>query len=213
VLVTAGPTRESLDPIRFISNRSTGRMGYALAAEAAARGASVVLVSGPTPGLQVPPGNVERVPVETAEEMHAAVLGRAGGVDVVVKAAAVADWRPARVSPRKLKKGDGEPQLTLSPTQDILQALLASRKDGRPLLVGFAAETDDVQARAREKLTRKPVDLLVVNDVSDSQSGFGTETNRVTILTPEGDEEALPLLTKREVAARVFARVSALLEG
>ncbi|HEV8320908.1 MAG TPA: bifunctional phosphopantothenoylcysteine decarboxylase/phosphopantothenate--cysteine ligase CoaBC [Myxococcota bacterium] len=219
VLVTAGPTHEPIDPVRYLGNRSSGKMGYALAAAARARGAEVTLVSGPV-ALAAPAG-VEVVAVERAAEMHRAVMERMGAADVVVKAAAVADFRPAAVAAQKIKKagaagtgaGSDGLRLELAPTDDILADVLATRREGRPVVVGFAAETDAVEAHAAEKLRRKPVDLLVVNDVTEPGAGFATNTNRVTLMWPDGRSRALPRLAKREVADRILDEVAVLLRG
>lgn len=207
VLVTAGPTVEDLDPVRFISNRSSGRMGYAVAEQAARRGAAVQLVSGPT-SLATPHG-VERIDVRSAREMHAAVMARASETDLVVMAAAVADYTPADVASQKVAKQDGPLRVTLVRTPDILADLgrLPSRRDGRPLLVGFAAETHDVLTRAEGKLRSKAADLIVANDVTRPDAGFDVETNAVTFVTADGTE-TLPVLPKREVAARLLDRVA-----
>ena len=203
VLVTAGGTREPIDPVRYLGNRSSGRMGFAVAAAASARGARVVLVAGPS-DLPTPPG-VTRVDVTTALQMHAAVTSRAGEADVILKAAAVADFRPAETAASKLKKERGAPKLELVPNPDILAELGASRGDAvRPILVGFAAETDDVEANGRAKLAAKRADLLVVNDVSASDAGFEVDTNRVVILAREGARTEVELATKREVADRIL---------
>ena len=226
VLVTAGPTHEPIDPVRFLSNRSSGKMGYAVAAAARARGAEVTLVSGPV--ALAPPGGVEVVRVERAAEMHHAVMERLGAADVVVKAAAVADFRAADEAAHKIKKasapdgtegggagggGGGGLVLRLAPTEDVLADVLAARRNGRPVVVGFAAETDAVEAHAAEKLRRKPVDLLVVNDVTEPGAGFGTDTNRVTLMWPDGRTRALAQMPKREVADRILDEVAALLRG
>jgi len=208
VLVTAGPTQEPVDPVRFLSNRSSGRMGFAVAEAARDRGARVTLVAGPTE--VAPPGGVEVLRVGTAEEMRDAVLARAGEASVVVKAAAVADYRPARPRGQKLKKQDAPLRLDLEPTPDILGEL-GRRKRGQ-VLVGFAAETDDVIANAKDKLAKKNLDLIVANDVRAADAGFAVETNRVTILGRNGVAEVLPLLSKREVADRILDRVVALLD-
>lgn len=208
VVVSAGPTREHLDPVRFLSNPSSGRMGYALAAEAARRGARVTLVSGPTE--LAPPPEVELVAVTSAEEMREAVLTAAADAAVVVMAAAVGDWRPETVAPGKVKKFDGESELRLMRTPDIL-AELGREKRGR-ILVGFAAETDDLIANARGKFEAKNLDLLVANRVArEPDAGFGTETNRVVLLGRDGSLDELPLLTKQEVARAVFDRVASLI--
>jgi phosphopantothenoylcysteine decarboxylase / phosphopantothenate---cysteine ligase len=208
VLVTAGGTREPIDPVRFLGNRSTGRMGFAVAAAAAGRGARVHLVAGPT-ALATPPG-VERHDVTTALEMHAAVFDLVEHADVVVKAAAVADFRPAVPHTSKIKKDAGVPTIELTRNPDILAELGARREGGtRPLLVGFAAETDDVEAHGRAKLERKHADLLVVNDVSASDAGFAVDTNAVVILGRDGARIDVPLTTKREVAGRILDEVAA----
>jgi phosphopantothenoylcysteine decarboxylase/phosphopantothenate--cysteine ligase len=209
IVVTAGPTREALDAVRFIGNRSSGKMGYALAVAARNRGADVVLVSGPT-GLTPPPG-VEVVHVTTAAEMREAVVPRAASADVVIMAAAVADYAPAAASDRKLHKDHDTLTLTLARTPDILTELgrLRAGKE-RPLLVGFAAETHDVVAQARRKQRDKGVDLVVANDVSRTDAGFEVDTNEVTIVSAEG-EESLPLQSKTAIAAQIVDRIEALL--
>ncbi|GGI07447.1 bifunctional phosphopantothenoylcysteine decarboxylase/phosphopantothenate--cysteine ligase CoaBC [Egicoccus halophilus] len=211
VLVTAGGTREPIDPVRFLGNRSSGKMGFALAAAAAARGAEVQLVAAPT-SLTTPPG-VIRTDVTTALDMHAAVFDRVADVDVVVKAAAVADFRPVTAAGSKLKKSAGAPRLELVPNPDILADLGERRRGGhaQPLLVGFAAETDDVEAYGRDKLARKNADLLVVNDVGASDAGFGVDTNRVVILGRDGARTEVGLATKRAVAERILDAVVDLL--
>ena len=204
VLVSAGPTQEAIDPVRFISNRSSGKMGYALAEAARARGAEVVLVSGPT-ALPSPAG-IEYCPVTTAEEMRKAIVHRFAWSDTVIMAAAVADFRPATPSGRKIKKRRGPlTQLELEATDDILRELGERRTS--QVLVGFAAETEDLLAHAKEKLHAKGVDLLVANDVTAAGSGFGSDTNRVVLLTREGAPEELPLLPKREVADCILDRI------
>ncbi len=205
VLVTAGGTREPVDPVRYLGNRSSGKMGYAVADAAARRGASVTLVA--TVARDVHHA-VEVVAVETAEEMAEAVIPRADDVDVVVMAAAVADFRPKAVAIEKLKKGDGAPELLLEPTVDILARLGA--RTPRPLLVGFAAETEHVAEHAAAKLTSKQVDLVVANDVSQEDAGFAVDTNRAVLVDAAGTEE-LPLLSKSELAGFILDRVSHLL--
>ena len=208
VLVTAGPTREPVDPVRYLTNRSSGKMGYAIAESAAARGARVVLVTGPT-ALPVPPG-VEAVRVETAAQMADAVLGRGVECDVVVQAAAVADYRPARPADRKIKKGaEGFDAIPLEPTQDIAAAL-GQRKRAGQTLVGFAAETDRVDENARKKIVAKNLDLIVANDVTAPGAGFEVDTNVVTFHTPDGPPESLPQMSKRAVADALWTRVLAL---
>lgn len=207
VLVTAGPTHEPIDPVRFIGNNSSGRMGYAVAREAAARGARVVLVSGPV--ALVPPQGVEVVDVTTAHEMRDAVVSRLDQVDAVVKAAAVADWRPAEVAGEKLKKDAGAPQFELVPTPDILAEL--GRSKGDRVLVGFAAETENLEAAGLRKLESKGLDLIVVNRVGREGTGFGSETNDAMILSSAGDDEPLRTWTKQELAAAILDRVAKLL--
>jgi phosphopantothenoylcysteine decarboxylase/phosphopantothenate--cysteine ligase len=210
LVITAGPTYEDIDPVRYVGNRSSGRMGFALASEARRRGAHVTLVAGPT--ALAPPAADDLVRVRSAAEMHAAVMTAAPRADVVIMAAAVADYTPAEPSPRKIAKGEGPATLTLRRTPDILADLgrLASRAAaGTPVLVGFAAETGDAVARAREKRAQKRVDLMVANDVSRSDAGFDVDTNAVTIVGAE-DERAVPLQSKAGVAAAILDRVEAL---
>jgi phosphopantothenoylcysteine decarboxylase/phosphopantothenate--cysteine ligase len=211
VLVTAGPTVEDLDPVRFIGNRSSGRMGFALAAEAQARGAEVVLIAGPT-SIQPPPAG-EIIRVRGAREMLGAVMSHAGRADAIVMAAAVADYAAAGgPAAHKIEKGDGL-TLSLERTPDILAELGARRGDApTPVLVGFAAETGDPTARAARKLAAKQVDLIVANDVSEEGAGFDVPTNRVTLVSAQG-AEPLPLMSKTDVAAAVLDRVEALLAG
>ena len=201
VLVTAGPTREPLDPVRYLSNRSSGKMGYALAEAAKLRGAEVTLVSGPT--ALPTPGSVEMVRVETASEMADAVLSHAASADYVFAAAAVSDYRPAEIADQKLKKTGDAPTLTLTQTTDIL-AELGRRKPAAQTLVGFAAETEHLLDHARRKLESKNLDWIVANDVTQEGAGFDGDTNIVTLLGQNGQEIALPLMTKREVAERVL---------
>ena len=213
-VVTAGPTREHLDPVRFLSNPSTGRMGFAVAAAAAARGHEVTLVAGPT-DLRTPKG-VSRRNVVSAREMLAAVEAAlksalaAGGPVAFVSVAAVADWRPATAATRKLKKAEMSGLLRLVRNPDILKtvrARLAKRAGARLQLVGFAAETNDVLAEAARKCREKGLAFIVANDVSRADSGFGVATNRVTFVFPDGTRRALPLLTKRSVAARIVRQI------
>ena len=206
VLVTAGPTQEPLDPVRFIGNRSSGKMGIAVAIEATARGAEVHLVLGP--GTVGPPPGLRTVQVTTAEQMRAAVLREASEADAVVMAAAVADFRPEREAPGKLKKQDGTPQLSLVPTPDILRELGASRGGG--ILVGFAAETSDLEANGRRKLEEKGLDLIVVNEVGREGTGFGSDTNDAMILGRDGRDEPLRRWTKRELAVAICDRLAEL---
>ena len=207
VLVTAGPTVEDIDPVRFVSNRSSGKMGYRIAEAARDRGASVVLVSGPT-GLR-PPAGVETVAVRSAEEMQRAVAAHASRATVVIAAAAVSDYRPASASPSKAKKGEGPVTLELVRTPDILKGL-GEAKGGR-VLVGFAAETEDLLGNAAKKLEGKNLDLIVANDVTLPGAGFGGDTNAAVLLRRDGSRVDVPLASKREVAERILDEVRALL--
>jgi phosphopantothenoylcysteine decarboxylase/phosphopantothenate--cysteine ligase len=206
VVVTAGPTLEPIDPVRFVSNRSSGKMGYAIAAAAADAGAEVFLVSGPT-ALRAPAGT-QLVSVETAEQMRDAVLGLLPNADAVVMAAAVADYRPIETREHKIKKRDAGKQLDLRLTEnpDILKAIVAGRRAGA-IVVGFKAETGDATAEAGRMLREKKLDLVVANDVSDPGSAFGSDTDRVTFVSADG-VEALPLLAKTEVARRLVAKLA-----
>lgn len=206
-VVTAGATIEAIDPVRFLSNHSSGKMGYAIAGELAHRGAAVTLISGRTT-LPTPQG-VERVDVLSAAEMYDAAVAAFDGADGAVMCAAVADYTPDRVSDVKLKKGDGELSITLHRTRDIA-AELGARKEGR-LLVGFALETNDEQANAEAKLTRKNFDFIVLNSLRDAGAGFRGDTNKVTFIDPKGREE-LPLMPKTEVAARIADKIESLLK-
>ncbi len=205
VLVTAGGTREPVDPVRYLGNRSSGKQGHAIATEAVGRGARVVLI---TTSDREAPVTVRRIQVETAAEMHRAVAEAAPGCDVIIMAAAVADFRPVDVAATKLKKADGVPMVRLEPTVDILAELGAQRRPDQTL-VGFAAETDDVAAHAAAKLERKGVDLIVANDVSAPHVGFGHDTNAVRILRASGEHTSVPLSGKRQVAAAVLDAVLA----
>jgi len=209
LVVTAGPTREPVDPVRFLSNRSSGRMGFALAREAARRGADVTLVSGPV-SLQPPPG-VRVVRVERAVEMRDALLASAAGADALLMAAAPADFSPARPAMQKLKRRDGPPDLALVPTVDILSEV----REKRPglCLVAFAAETDDVLANATRKLSEKKADLLVVNDVSRAGTGFDAEENEVILLAPGAPPESVERTSKAVVAGRILDRLVPLLDA
>jgi phosphopantothenoylcysteine decarboxylase/phosphopantothenate--cysteine ligase len=210
IVVTAGPTYEDVDPVRFIGNRSSGRMGFAVADEAARRGALVTVIAGPA--TAPPPAVQELVHVRSAEEMQAAVMTHGAGADVVVMAAAVADYAPVSPAVHKVPKGADTITLTLKKTPDILQ-LLGERRlsTGRPaVLVGFAAETQTVVARATEKLRLKRADLIVANDVSRSDAGFAVETNEVTLVT-SGDAEVVPLQSKAGVASVILDRIERLL--
>jgi phosphopantothenoylcysteine decarboxylase/phosphopantothenate--cysteine ligase len=203
LLVTAGGTREPIDPVRFIGNRSSGKQGHALADEAAARGADVTLI---TTAARPAAAGVEVVQVETAAEMEAAVQERAAGADVIVMAAAVADFRPKAIADDKLKKGDGVPEVVLEPTPDILAGLGAAKRPGQTL-VGFAAETNDLVANAADKVRRKHLDLIVANDVSAPHVGFEHDTNAVVLLRADGSREDVPLADKRAVARAVLDAV------
>ncbi|MGH9214939.1 MAG: bifunctional phosphopantothenoylcysteine decarboxylase/phosphopantothenate--cysteine ligase CoaBC [Acidimicrobiales bacterium] len=204
VLVTAGGTREPIDPVRYVGNRSSGKQGHALAAEAAARGAKVTLVS--TVDLPVPP-QADVVRVETAAEMEDAVHAAEASADVVVMAAAVADFRPARVAERKLKKQAGVPEISLEPTPDILAGLGTRKRPGQTI-VGFAAETDEVRQNAAAKLAAKGIDLIVANDVTAPGAGFEHDTNHVVIMDADGTEREVPLADKRAIARAVFDAVT-----
>jgi phosphopantothenoylcysteine decarboxylase/phosphopantothenate--cysteine ligase len=206
VVVTAGPTVEPIDPVRFVSNRSSGKMGYAIAAAAADAGAEVFLVSGPT-ALR-PPAGMQLVPVETAEQMRDAVLGLLPSADAIVMAAAVADYRPIETLERKIKKREAGKQLDLRMTEnpDILKAIVAARRAGA-IVVGFKAETGDATAEAERMLREKKLDLVVANDVSDPDSVFGSDTDRVTFVSADG-VEPLPLLAKTDVARRLVAKLA-----
>ncbi len=206
VLVTAGPTREAIDPVRYITNHSTGKMGYEVAAAAKRRGASVTLVSGPT-SLK-PPYGVTFVPIHTAQEMFDEVTSRASAQQMVVKCAAVADYRPATTAEDKIKKQDGEMQIALTRTRDILGWLGEHRVPGQ-VLCGFSMETRDMVENSAAKLEKKRVDMIVANNLKEAGAGFGTETNIVTILTKAG-AEPLPIMGKDQVADEVLTRLLAL---
>ena len=206
VLVTAGPTQEALDPVRFISNHSSGKMGYALAVMARRRGAKVTLISGPT-DLPAPCG-VELIPVRSAVEMRDAVMKSMRKATVIIKAAAVADYRPASQSASKIKKKEGPLTLTLERNPDIIAE--AGRIKGKRVLVGFAMETENLVENAKSKLKSKNMDLIVGNDLSSPDAGFRADTNIVKIIDRNGRVESLPLLDKREVADRILDRIKAL---
>ncbi|WP_316346983.1 bifunctional phosphopantothenoylcysteine decarboxylase/phosphopantothenate--cysteine ligase CoaBC [Desulfuromonas acetoxidans] len=208
LLVTAGPTREELDPVRYLSNYSSGKMGYAIARAARMRGADVVLVSGPT--FLTPPQGVTLIPVVSAEQMRKTVLDALPKATAVVKSAAVADYRPASLSTQKLKKSDEDMTLVLEKNPDIL-AEVGAGKEGR-VLVGFAAETQDLLKHAADKLKRKNLDLIVANDVTQAGAGFDVDTNIVKLLHADGHVEALPQLSKDEVAHQLLDRVVELLK-
>ncbi|WP_121945961.1 bifunctional phosphopantothenoylcysteine decarboxylase/phosphopantothenate--cysteine ligase CoaBC [Priestia megaterium] len=209
VLVTAGPTVERIDPVRFFTNRSTGKMGYALAEQAAKLGASVTLVTGPT-NLEYPKG-VQVVQIESAQQMLEAVMQRYHEADVVIKSAAVADYRPKHMFDQKMKKQPGEAVLELERTTDILRTL-GERKEHQ-LLVGFAAETEQVDEYAQKKLASKNLDMIVANNVTTEGAGFGTDTNIVTLYKRSGESKELPILSKHDVATEVLKEVKEMLEG
>ena len=210
LVVSAGGTQEAIDPVRVIANRSSGKQGYAIAQTALDLGADVTLVSGPT-ALAAPVG-AEVVQVTSADEMLAAVLAAAKGADALIMAAAVADFKPAQASGQKIKRAKGAPTIELSANPDILQAVAAMK--GRPaVLVGFAAESQDLLANAAKKLKDKDLDLLVANDISAKDAGFEVDTNRVVILARDGSQAELPLMSKAEVAAALLERVDKLLES
>ncbi|MEN8699399.1 bifunctional phosphopantothenoylcysteine decarboxylase/phosphopantothenate--cysteine ligase CoaBC [Bacillus infantis] len=208
VVVTAGPTREKIDPVRYITNHSSGKMGYALAEEALKAGAEVTLITGPT-SLAKPAGAAV-IDVESAEEMYHAADRVFDGADIVIKTAAVSDYRPKVVHESKVKKQDGDQVLELERTKDILLDL--GRRKKQQILIGFAAETDHVEEYARKKLAKKNADMIVANNVKSEGAGFGTDTNIVTIFKKDGGEIALPLMSKHEAAARILEEASALLK-
>ena len=208
VLVTAGPTQEPIDPVRFITNLSSGKMGYALAKMARRRGAEVILITGPTL-LSLPRKDIEVVPVRTADEMWEAVLSHMEKCTVVIKAAAVSDYRPRVMSQTKLKKAEPHYSLELERTTDILEEI--GKKKGGRILVGFAAETESLVVHARKKLVEKNLDFIVVNDVTNPGSGFSSDTNQVKILFPSGEEKDLPMMPKEEVSRFILDDVANLL--
>lgn len=208
VLVTAGPTRESLDPVRFLTNHSSGKMGYALARVAMLRGAEVTLVTGQT--AIAPPAFVNVVPITTARQLFTEVTSRAKDQDIIVKAAAVADYRPAQIATEKVKKSDDELSIPLSRTEDTLQYLGDHKIPGQ-LLCGFAMETTDMEAHATAKLEKKHLDMIVANNVKVEGAGFGTDTNVVTIITKD-DKQQLEPMTKEEVSVQIFDRLLAMKE-
>lgn len=209
VVVTAGPTREAIDPVRFLSNRSSGRMGFAIAAAAWRRGARVTLIAGPG-GAPVPPGP-EVLLVETAVDMNEAVRAAVADADALIMAAAVADFRPASPANRKIKKADAPDAIAMEPAPDVLADLRSAAPEGL-VVVGFALETDDVLENARKKLEAKGMDLVVLNDATRPGSGFEVGTNEVILLDRDGGEDALPLLPKEVVADRILDRLESLLD-
>jgi phosphopantothenoylcysteine decarboxylase / phosphopantothenate---cysteine ligase len=200
ILITAGPTCEDLDPVRYLTNRSSGKMGYSLAAAAQRRGAHVILVSGPT-DLPTPEG-VDWIPVRTTSQMRDAVIERAPHATIIIKAAAVADYRPVAAHQHKMKRGSERITLELEPTPDILAEL--GRTKSSQILIGFAAETENVAASARAKLARKNADMIVANDVTQEGAGFDTDTNVVTLYLRNNQEIPLPKLSKQEVAEKIL---------
>ncbi len=209
IVITGGPTQEPIDPVRFITNRSSGKMGYALAKMARRRGAEVILITGPV-SLPLPRTDLLWVPVHSAEEMREAVFAHLEGSSVVIKAAAVSDYRPKLTSEKKIKKGSSEYLLALERTKDILEEL--GKKKGNRILVGFAAETEDVTENAKKKLLEKNLDLIVANDLTKPGAGFGSDTNQVKIFYPSGQVKDLPLMTKEEVAQAILDDVVKLLK-
>lgn len=209
ILVSAGPTQEAIDPVRYIGNRSSGKMGFAIAEEAAYRGAQVQLVTGPVAITTTVPG-IRRTDVTSAEQMAQACKQLAGGSDIVVMSAAVADFRPAKRADTKIKKKDGALEIALEPTEDVLAWMGANKAAGQ-LLVGFALETDNAEVNAQGKLERKNLDLIVLNTLQDAGSGFGHDTNKVTLLAPDKKPDVLPLMSKAEVARAILDRVEELL--
>ena len=208
ILITGGPTQEAIDPVRFMTNRSSGKMGYALAQMARRRGAEVILISGPVP-LPLPRRDIKFVPVRSAEEMEKAVFANLKGSSVVIMAAAVSDYRPKAISERKIKKGDSDTSLALERTDDILRKL--GKRKGNRILVGFAAETEDLIANAQKKLKGKNLDLIVANDVTKPGAGFASDTNQVKILYPSGKVKDHPLMSKAEVSRFILDDVLSLL--
>jgi phosphopantothenoylcysteine decarboxylase / phosphopantothenate---cysteine ligase len=209
VLVTAGPCREAIDPVRFISNRSSGKMGYAIAQAAADLGAETILISGPT--SLTPPTGVTFEPVETTKEMQAAVSRWFGKVDCLIMAAAPSDFAPAKVARQKIKRGKEELELKLEPTADILKSISSRKK--KQLLVGFAIETEHEEANARRKLMEKRLDLIVLNNPRVAGAGFEHDTNKVTVIEPKRKAEAWPLMTKEKVAEKLMERIAGKLVG
>ena len=211
VLITAGPTWESFDPARHLSNRASGKMGYSLARSAKRRGAKVILVSGP--GAIGPPPEVEMVNITSAQQMHDVVMEHYSRVDIVIMAAAVSDYRPGKSMEQKMKKGGGSISLELLPNPDILKKLGKKKeKVKRPILVGFAAESNDHLEEGRRKLKEKNLDLIVINDITGKNTGFGTDTNQISLIDRDYQLEKLPLLTKEECADMIWDKVVKLLQ-
>ncbi len=208
ILITGGPTQEPIDPVRFITNRSSGKMGHALARVARRRGAEVILITGPT-SLPPPRKDIALVQVRTAQEMRKAVMAHLERCSVIIKAAAVSDYRPRTPKERKLKKGDPTLSLELERTEDILKEVGEKKRD--QILIGFAAETEDLVVNARKKLVEKCLDLIIVNDVTKTDAGFGVDTNQVKILSPTGEMKDLPLMSKEEVSQSILDELVGLL--
>lgn len=206
ILITAGPTREAVDPVRFISNHSTGKMGYALARQAMFRGADVTLITGPT--ALTPPPFVEVINVESAKEMFEEVITIASKQDIIIKSAAVADYKPVSTAKEKIKKKDGNSVIELARTQDILSHLGSNKKEGQ-ILCGFSMETENLIENSKKKLETKHADMIVANNLKENGAGFGTDTNIVTLITKD-DTVELPLLSKDEVANRVLSKLAAM---
>ena len=211
VLITAGATREAVDPVRFFTNRSTGKMGYALAEAAQDRGAQVTLISGSFNPLAKPPG-VEWIPIESAEDMYQAVMSKADDADIIIKSAAVADYRPAVIHDQKMKKIEGNLTIALVRTKDILRHL-GENKQAHQVLVGFAAETENVEENAMKKVHGKNLDFIVANNVAQEGAGFGTDTNIVSLYDRNGLLLSLPQLSKREVSDRILDEAILRFEG
>lgn len=210
ILISAGPTQEAIDPVRFLSNRSSGKMGYALAEVAAQMGAEVILVSGPT--ALTAPAQVQKISVRSAQDMYEAVHAHREDMDVVIMAAAVADYTPTEVADHKLKKKEGDLSIALKRTKDILNSLGQDKRDGQ-ILVGFAMETNNELENAQKKLVSKNLDFVVLNSLRDSGAGFGHETNKITILDRSGEHESFPLKSKREVARDILDKVAKVIAG
>ena len=203
ILITAGPTQEPIDPVRYISNRSSGRMGYALAEAAAARGANVTLISGPV--HLAAPRDVDRIPVRTAEEMRTQVFENLASASIIVKCAAVSDFRVSRIAEQKIKKTSARLSLELDPTPDILSEI--GRRKGDRLLIGFAAETENLEKEARRKLEMKNCDMVVANLVGGAESGFESERNEVLLVLRTGESVAVPSASKRDIAERILDQI------
>lgn len=200
LLVTAGPTREKIDPVRFISNHSTGKMGYSIANQAIKLGAEVILISGPT--HLIPPKGVHLIKVESAEEMFNSVMQYSSEADIIIKTAAVSDYKPVEVHDQKVKKQSGPEIIEFTRTKDILMEL--GKRKSKQILIGFAAETQNIEEYAQQKLLKKNADMIVANNVNSSDSGFGTDTNRVTMYKRDGSFIELPLMSKEEVAKKIL---------